>query len=219
MVLQPTIVIVLHKGVVRETRVKVGHQRRNELGGGQPRVDIVPGVDEAARRHRNVLNQVAVEGELELQTDSLEENNQRASHSTFSTFSPLFPPHHCPAVRLGQHRVGREILEGAQVLLHRLRVLQRGAVVVGVVLLVAQRQVLQPQLVVRQLRVVRVNVAHVHVLLLPRRRGGRVELGRRRNGNSWRAPWNRRCGLNSRSRLRRIYSGSGGSIRRQGHRA
>lgn len=66
-----TIVVVLYEGVVREARVEIRHQGRNELGGGQPRVHVISSVDESPSGHCDVLDQVTVEGKLELETDRL----------------------------------------------------------------------------------------------------------------------------------------------------
>lgn len=108
---------------------------------------------------------------------------------------------------LGEHRVGREVLERAQVLLHRVRILQGRTVVVRVMLLVAQRQILRFQLRFRQISLVRV---HVQVLIIPARDRWGVEFRCRGNGH---ARWVAR---NHSSGGRRLNSSVAWGLRRTG---
>ena len=63
------VVQVSDLGVVGAAGVEVGHERGDVLGGGQPGVDIVPGVEEAPGGDGDVGHQVPVERELEAEVD------------------------------------------------------------------------------------------------------------------------------------------------------
>lgn len=66
-----------HIRVGRQARIEVGHQRRNVLRGGQPRVHVLAGVEEAAGGDGDVANGMTVEGEVEGELDGLEHNKLR----------------------------------------------------------------------------------------------------------------------------------------------
>ena len=56
-------------GVVGAAGVEVGHERGDVLGGRQPGVNVVPGVEEAPGGDGDVGHQVAIERELEAEVD------------------------------------------------------------------------------------------------------------------------------------------------------
>ena len=63
------VVQVSDLGIVGATGVEVGHEGGDVLRGGQPGVDIVPGVEEAPGGDSDVGHQVTVERELEAEVD------------------------------------------------------------------------------------------------------------------------------------------------------
>ena len=62
-----SVVHVLDGRLVAHAGIEVGHQWSNVLRRGQPRVDVVAGVEESASCYRDIAYQVAVEGEIKWQ--------------------------------------------------------------------------------------------------------------------------------------------------------
>lgn len=65
------VVLEAHIRVRLQAGVEVGHQRCNVLGGGQPRVHVLAGVQEAAGGNGDIAHRVAVERKVERQLDGL----------------------------------------------------------------------------------------------------------------------------------------------------
>ena len=61
-----TVIGVSNFGFVVLRRIEVGHERGDVLCGRQPRVDVLPGVEEPTRGDGNVGHFVPVEGEGEV---------------------------------------------------------------------------------------------------------------------------------------------------------